>query len=294
MPTEIAKKPAAELSICNCEVDDVRRHLLEGRVLLQINERLGPHVRDVLSEQGVHQSHQLASSKNEGTFMLILGDFVVLAPVVGFVFQVELAESIGAKDEVVSQVAVADFGQASMLRDRTAAGALLPSQAHILSQMLVFIKAGNIHDLSQDAGGDDSSQAFDGDDGVGKGLDIVGDVLVQAFHRALDEANVFPTSGQGSRNHFVHRGFNGVRSTQGFANSPGGTCGIIEASMAATADQVDQLIMGHQLKLSGGEFGQKGCAGGAKDVRKGFDPFPVTALEESVGLKAVFLARKVA
>jgi len=53
---------------------------------------------------------------------------------------------------------------------------------------------------------------------------------------------VLPTDGQGSRNHFVHRAFNGVRSTQGFANSPGGTCGIVEASIAATADQVDCLV----------------------------------------------------
>jgi len=36
----------------------------------------------------MHQTHELASSQDEGTFVLMIGDFVVLAPVVGFELQV--------------------------------------------------------------------------------------------------------------------------------------------------------------------------------------------------------------
>jgi hypothetical protein len=148
MPRGIANNPAAETSVCNCDVDDVRRHLLKQIALQQVNERLGPHEGDILREQGVHQSHQLASGKDEGTFMLMLGNFVVLAPVVGFVIQVELAEPVGTQDEVVTQVAVTDFGQASVLRDRVATIAFLPSQAHILSQMFMLIETGDVDDRS--------------------------------------------------------------------------------------------------------------------------------------------------
>jgi hypothetical protein len=80
--------------------------------------------------------------------MLKLGDFMVLAPVVGFVFQVELAELVGAQDKVVTQVVVTDFGQAGMLGDEFATGALLPGQTHVLGQLLVSIKAGDVDDRS--------------------------------------------------------------------------------------------------------------------------------------------------
>jgi hypothetical protein len=61
---------------------------------------------------------KLASRQDEGTFVLVLGYFLVLAPVVGLVLQVVLAEQVGAQDEVVAQVNVADFGQAGVLGDR--------------------------------------------------------------------------------------------------------------------------------------------------------------------------------
>jgi hypothetical protein len=38
--------------------------------------------------QGVHQTHKLASCQDEGTSVLTLGDFLLLAPVVGFLLQV--------------------------------------------------------------------------------------------------------------------------------------------------------------------------------------------------------------
>ena len=39
----------------------------------------------------MHQTHKFTSGEHEGTFMLKLGDLVIFAPVIGFIFQVELA-----------------------------------------------------------------------------------------------------------------------------------------------------------------------------------------------------------
>ncbi len=63
----------------------------------------------------MHQTHEFASCEYEGTFVLILRDFAVLAPVVGFVLQVVQPEFVCAQDEVVAQILVAHLGQSSVL-----------------------------------------------------------------------------------------------------------------------------------------------------------------------------------
>jgi hypothetical protein len=54
----------------------------------------------------MHQTHELASRKYEGTFVLMLGGLVVLASVEGLVLQVEQAELVGAYDEVVAAIRI--------------------------------------------------------------------------------------------------------------------------------------------------------------------------------------------
>jgi hypothetical protein len=49
---------------------------------------MGSHVRNVFREQGMHQTHDFASCKREGAFMLMFGHFLILAPIVGLVLQV--------------------------------------------------------------------------------------------------------------------------------------------------------------------------------------------------------------
>jgi len=219
-------------------VDDAGRHLLEQRILLKVNRHPGPHVGYVLREQGMHQTHEFASREHEGTFVLVLGDFVVLAPVVSFVLQVEATELVCALDEVVAGVDVTDFGHASVLGDEVAGRAPLPGQADILGQVLVFREARDVDDLGQDACGDDGSQAFDGDDRVGNGVAVASDELIQMLHRPVDEANVVPTDGQGSGDHLVHLRVDGVGGAQCLPNRPG--CGgrIVKAPVAAMGDQV--------------------------------------------------------
>ena len=75
-------------------------HLLKQNVLLKMKRHLGSHVKDVLGEQGMYQTHKFASRENEGAFVLMLGNLLILAPVEGFVLQVEPSERIGAKDEL--------------------------------------------------------------------------------------------------------------------------------------------------------------------------------------------------
>lgn len=63
---------------------------------------LGSRIRLILREQSIHQTHELASGQDEGAFVLILGDFVILAEVVGLILQVEQTELIGTQDEIVA------------------------------------------------------------------------------------------------------------------------------------------------------------------------------------------------
>ena len=69
--------------MCNCCADGAGSHLLEQRILLKVNRHPGPHVGDVLREQGMHQTHEFASGKDEGTLVLALGHFTVLVSVYG-------------------------------------------------------------------------------------------------------------------------------------------------------------------------------------------------------------------
>ena len=63
----------------------------------------------------MHQADEFTSGEDEGTFVLMLGHLVVLAPKVSFVLEVELAQAVSAHNEVVTAIGVANFGQASVL-----------------------------------------------------------------------------------------------------------------------------------------------------------------------------------
>ena len=190
------------------------RYLLKPIILLSRVSHPGPHVGYILREQGMHQTHELASRQNEGTFVLVLGDFLILAPVVGFVLQVVLAEQVGSQNEIVAQVDVADFGQTGVLGDKFAGGTLAPSQAHVLSQVLVLLKTKDVDDLGQDAGGDDRPQALDGDDGIGNGVDVASDCSVETFHGTVQIADVIPNRSQRVGDHLVHARVDGVGGAQ--------------------------------------------------------------------------------
>ena len=73
------------VKLCFWRLDDDGRHLLERADLLHASQRLGPHIGNVLCEQGMHQTYEFASREDEGAFVLILGDsvdpgFMVWAP----------------------------------------------------------------------------------------------------------------------------------------------------------------------------------------------------------------------
>ena len=52
--------------------------------------------------------------------MSVLGDFIVLAPVIGLVLHSVSSDFVGSLDEIVTPVWVADLGQPSVLRDEVA------------------------------------------------------------------------------------------------------------------------------------------------------------------------------
>ncbi len=154
----------------------------------------------------------------------------------------------------------------------------------------MFGEASDVDDLGQQAGGDHSAQALDGDDGIGYRVDDARDVLVEPLHETLDEANVVPTGGQGRSDHLVHLRVDGIRRTQGLADLASSGSGVREVPSTATVDQVDQLVVRHLGELGDGELGEQGDAGGAKDVGEGLDPLPIAALEKGIGLEAHLLA----
>ena len=77
--------------------------------------RLGSHISLILREQGKDQADELASGQNECAFVLVLGHFIILAPIVGLVFQVVLAHQVRPFNQVVTQVDVAGFRQVGAL-----------------------------------------------------------------------------------------------------------------------------------------------------------------------------------
>jgi len=192
----------------------------------------------------MHQTHEFASRENEGAFVLMLGHLLVLAPVVGVVLEVEPSERVGAKDEVVAAVDVADLSQVGVLRDEAPRRALVPGQTKILSEVLVFREAVDIDDLGQDASGDDRAKALDGDDGVGNGVDGTSDLLVKSSQETLDEADVIPDSGQGKGDHVVKLRLNGVGRAQCLLDGSSSGVRVIEVSPAATSDEVGELVVG--------------------------------------------------
>ena len=105
----------------------------------------------------MHQTDKFTSREDEGTFVLILGDFLVLSPIVSLVLQIELTEAICPQDEVIAGIRVADFGQAGILGDEAPTGAFGPGDATVLGQVLVFRETVDIDDFGQEAGGDDWS-----------------------------------------------------------------------------------------------------------------------------------------
>lgn len=107
-----------------------------------LNRRLRPHgIRHVLREQGMDQTDEFPGGQDESAFVLMFRHFLIFAPVVGLEVQVELAQTIGSKNGVVAQIDVADFGQASILRNEPPRGAPLPSQTAVLSQLRMVREA---------------------------------------------------------------------------------------------------------------------------------------------------------
>jgi hypothetical protein len=88
----------------------------------------------------MRQTHGLADCQNEGALVLVFGDLLLLAPVVGLVLQVVLAEQVRAQDEVAAQTDVADFCQAGALGDKVGGRALVPGQATRLRQVPLLLE----------------------------------------------------------------------------------------------------------------------------------------------------------
>jgi len=220
----------------------------------------------------------------------MLGYFLILAPVEGLVLQVEPSERIGAKDEVVSSVDVADLGQAGVLRDEATRRALVPSQANVLSQVPVFREARDVDDLSQETGGDDRAKALDGDDRVGDWVNGVSDLLVEPLHQALDEVDVVPDGSKREGDHLIQLEFDGVGRAQGSLDGSCGSIRVIETSSTAASNDAGELMVGEVAQLGSGELGEEVDTGGAKDIGEGLDPLPVAALEEGDGLETHLLA----
>ena len=128
----------------------VRGYLLEQIIILSgVDQGLGSHVRDIFGEQGMHQTDEFTSGKDEGTFVLMFGYFMVLAPKVSLVLQVELAQAICPHDEVIATIGIADFGHAGVLRDEASTGTFRPGNATVLSQVFVFRETVDIDNLGQ-------------------------------------------------------------------------------------------------------------------------------------------------
>ena len=84
------------------------RPLLGCWVLLGLN-RLGSHVGLILREQGKDQTDELTSGQDERALVLMFWHLGILAPVVGLVFQVVLADVVCPFDEVIAQVYITRF-----------------------------------------------------------------------------------------------------------------------------------------------------------------------------------------
>jgi len=237
-------------------LDDHEGHLLARPVLLCGCRRPRPHVGFILREQGMHQTHKLASGEDEGTLVSVFGDFVVLAPVIGLVLHSVLSDLVSSLDEVVASVRVADFSKPGVLRDEVAGGAPFPSDPKMLSEVLILREARDVDDLSEQATGDDGAEAWDGDDGIGHRVDGAGDVLVKSLLGALDEADVIELGGQGGSEHLISLRGDGIGRAQGSLDSTSFGVRIIEVASATFCDQVGQLVVGHIVQFGSSELSE--------------------------------------
>jgi len=103
-----------------------------------------------------------------------------------------------------------------VVRDKLTAGSLVPGDAEVLGHVFVVREARDISDFGEEASGDDGPQTADGDEGVGEWLDGVSDLTIEVFHQALDLPDVPPDEGQGSGEHLVFLGINGVEEESAF------------------------------------------------------------------------------
>ena len=230
----------------------------------------------------------------EGAFVLMLGHFLILAPVVGLVFQVELAQAVGPQNRIVAQVDVADLGQARVLRDEATGRPLLPRQADVLSQrgssgkrvistisakMPAVITGPRPLTVSKGLGNGAIARA------ICWSRRLIKRWIIRRCSALRAKVAVSSASSCGSI---------GIRRAQRVPDRARRRRRIVKAAAPAMGDQVGQFERGHRLQLGDGELGQQGQAGGAVQISEGLDALPIAALEKGIGLEAQFLARQVA
>ena len=85
--------------------------------------------------------------------MLMLGNLVVFALVIGLVLLVVHPQRVSSLDQVIAQVAVATFSQAAFFGIKISRLVAGPGKACILSQGSLVFKAFDVADFGNDTGG---------------------------------------------------------------------------------------------------------------------------------------------
>ena len=139
----------------------------------------------------------------------MLGDLRELVLIVRLVFQVGLAHEIRPLDQIVAQIDIAGFREARFFRHKSTRRMLAPDQANKLGELRVIGKAVDIRNLGDNARGDDGTQTWDGEQGIGNAFHALGNLAVKSALEFFQIADMRPRdwehTGQGGVEVWRHR-----------------------------------------------------------------------------------------
>lgn len=164
-----------------------------GRRMAMSVSRLAPPglERLVGRQQSNHQPDQFAGGEYNGPFMLMFGHFVKFTFVVSDVLALLLPHKIGCFTEIVTQEAIAFFGERGVFGAGITGGGLSPFEAGIFSNFsFIIFEATEVADFSDDAGGKDRPDAGDGLQGVGDSGQLPGNGGVEPLLLTFQKRNV--------------------------------------------------------------------------------------------------------
>ena len=229
---------------------------------------LGRKVKLDIAQQSVDQSHQLPGSKRHGSFVMMLGSFVVLGLVISLVLRLTHQHGVSSSHQVVPEVGVSCFGKRHLFSSEVARLMGTARQPGEFRQRGVVLKPMNVLNLSQETCRIDRPQPWHTKKagGYGYSLEVSDDGLVYFLRLAGQSFD----SGQGYSQYYPESTVVHLVQTIGI---PGG---LLESTrhlsrVRETAVTTSGYIGGEYFQVLGSqfierEFIQHCLAGGTKRV----------------------------